>query len=119
MSRTPAGYPTVFGNKRFGVSQHVGPASYTQVGVATPPTGGDTLTAIELGLKQIEVIGPSSISQDGQYYAIPIKTNTQVNPSSCGQASVRLMWIDANTGAEVAGAVDLSGKTVLVSAVGF
>ena len=118
MSKAVTGYPTVVGDKRLGVSVHAGPASYTQIGVATPPTGGDSITAVELGLKVIEgILGPS-ISQDGQYYAVPVFTNTQVNPANPGQTSVQLMWVVAATGAQVAGATNLSAKKVRVTAIG-
>lgn len=110
-SRNVTGYPQPVGNRRECVVLHPGPASYTQITVATPPTGGDTLLATEAGLKAIDWASPG-LSDNGQYIAYPIFTNTQASPRSAAQVSIPVIWTVAAGGAEVAGGVDLSGRTV-------
>ena len=82
------------------VIDYIGPASYVQVAGS-----GDTLTAKDIGLKNIYAIPPSN-SGDGLdvVYAL-INTNKAVQ-------SAELMWVVIATGAEVAGAVVLSAKHV-------
>ena len=47
-------FPQSFGSKRAQIALLTGPASYTQVTVATPPTGGQALLATNYGLKSID-----------------------------------------------------------------
>lgn len=107
-------YPAPPGNKNESVIDWTGPASYTQVTVATPPTGGDAITPAAFGLQRFERIegGPSD---NGQYIAIPI-----MSPYNPGQTTptATLLWITAATGAQVAGAVDLSARKVRLWARG-
>jgi hypothetical protein len=88
-----------------------GPSSYTQVTAGTPPalaTGGDQISAAAFGLKTIEdMVG--GISWDGTYEAIPYRISLTV---------WGLYWRVLSTGAQVAGAVDLSTSTVRLSAKG-
>jgi len=116
MARTTVSgdYPIVAGNRKMSVIDHAGPSSYTQVSVATPPTGGDTVNASEFGLKFIEcllVMGSDNGAYDGT--AFPLAG--QFQPST----SVILEWVTAHTGAEVAGATNLSARTMRLLAIGY
>lgn len=109
-----ADFPAVPGNKPFTIVDIPGPASYTQVGVATPPTGGVTINAADIGLTNIEffmVLG----SDNGQYGGEPIIDSTFLGR---GAATVRFLAYVLNTGAQVTGATDLSGRTFRVFAFG-
>jgi len=103
------GFPVSVGANIMSILDHKGPASYTQLGVATPPTGGDVLTAAECGMKYIDAVS-SQLSDDGQYSVDATET--------IGGASevvlVRLIWMIAHTGAEAAGAANLSARTVRI-----
>jgi hypothetical protein len=113
-------YPTSFGNVRAAVITLVGPASYTQY--TAPSTGGqDVQVGPESGLKVIDWISPRAITQDGLHEAVvqQIESDT-VNGVSLGNAKFILKWYVVTTGAQVAGAVDLSavGKTVRFLLIG-
>jgi hypothetical protein len=102
-----ADFPQAVGNRMVSLVDHKGPASYAQIGVATPPTGGDVLTAAECGMKFISAVS-GQISDDGQY-------SVEATPTVAagGEATqVRLGWSVFATGAQVAGAVNLSARTV-------
>lgn len=106
-------YPAVPGNKPMAVSTVAGPASYTQVTTGTTPTGGQTIQAKDLGLVSIQTMQVSG-SDNGQYGCHVIYPG---NPQR-GVSSVILEWFTLATGAQVAGAVDLSGRTVRITALG-
>ena|SRR5579872_2439517 len=107
-------YPQALGSRRISVIDHVGPASYTQVTVATPPTGGDIVQASEFGLKYLEAVLVEG-SDNGAYDGAAFPLSGQLQPST----SVALEWITAHTGAEVAGATNLSARTMRLLAIGF
>ena len=111
---TLPGSPQGIGDKYESVFTHAGPASYTQIGVASPPTGGDVIKAVEAGLKFFEFV-ESSLSDDGQY---TIEISHAVGDQSL-VASVVAIWCVAATGAQVNGGVNLSGRTVRLRARGF
>lgn len=119
------GYPQPgLGNKRVSTFIHTGPASYVQVAVAVPPTGGDPVTDTEAGGRYIEAFLGDSVSDNGQFRveAIPSAGNpSQAQPNGgtvgCPQRTWLLRWIVAATGAEVAGAVNLAGRTVRLTVV--
>ena len=105
-----AGGQQTFNDRRFVLTQHTGPASYTQI---TPgaqpaqPTGGDTISAAACGLDQIEaviVLGDSSGKYTGCCFTPPVA----LNGSGAFTKSMILQWIVSATGAEVAGAANLS-----------
>src|SRR6266436_4470511 len=101
------GYPQGWGDRYISVVDHKRPASYTQIGIATPPTGGDVLTAAECGLKFISAVN-GGISDDGQF-------SVEASMTAGGGAEVaqvRLLWSVATTGAQVAGATNLSARTI-------
>ena len=106
-------FPQSFGQKRVQIALLTGPASYTQVTVATPPTGGQSLKSTDYGLKFIDfAIG--GVSDDGQYEVVLTPT---VNTPT-GQASWTAIWKVAHTGAEVTGTTNLSARTVRVFLIG-
>jgi hypothetical protein len=104
-------YPQVPGSKLEVLTMVDGPSSYTQITPGTPPTGGQTLNAKDVGLGTIDFVFPGT-SDNGTYIVYPIWT-TQSAGVKPGQAtSVQLMWITAATGAQVSGATNLSGRSV-------
>lgn len=101
------GFPQGLGDRYFSILDHKGPAAYAQIVVATPPTGGDVLTAAECGLKFIDAVN-GGISDDGQFAV-------EATPTVGGGGEVtqaRLLWSVAATGAQVAGATNLSARTI-------
>ena len=119
-----ADFPQPWGNKRVSCFYHAGPASYVQMAVATPVITGDAVTDTEAGLKYIEYIF-GGISDNGQYRveAVPGGGNPsqpQPRPGTVGaeQRTWRLRWEVIATGAEVAAAANLSGRTVRLFAIG-
>jgi hypothetical protein len=112
-------------DKKVVVTQHTGPASYTQITPGTQPaqpTGGDSISAQACGLKYIEAVmvcGDSSGKYGGYAFNPPV--NTSGNPSGQGAAATKvpLQWIVSATGAEVAGAVNLSTFQLTLVVIGF
>lgn len=119
-------FPQSFGNKRVSCWYHTGPASYVQLAVAAPPTGGDVVTDTEAGMRFFDYVW-GGISDNGQYRveAVPIAGNPsqaqgagQGGTQGAQQRSWRLRWEVIATGVETAGAVNLSGRTVRLFAIG-
>lgn len=119
-------YPQPFGNKRVSCWYHTGPASYAALVVGTPPTGGDSVSDTEAGLRYFDYIY-GGISDNGQYRveAIPSAGNPaqaqgagQGGTQGAQQRTWKLRWEVIATGAEVAGAVNLSARTVRLFAIG-
>lgn len=117
------GFPQSWGTKRVTVFYHTGPVSYVQMAIATPVITGDPLTDVEAGGRYIEAI-VGGISDNGQYRvdAVPGGGNpSQAQPNGgtvgAAQKTWRLRWEVLATGAEVAGAVDLSARTVRLTAI--
>jgi len=110
------GYPSPPGAKNESLHNVVGPASYTQVSTGSPPTGGQTVSATAFGLQYITAAWIVNGSENGQYYG-----NVFLNPTqlSGGSASITLQWITAATGAEAAGAANLSSFHLRIMAVGY
>jgi hypothetical protein len=102
------GFPAgAVGDRYMSVVDHKGPASYASIVTGTPPTGGDVITAAECGVKEITAIF-CGISDDGQY-------NVEATPTVGGggePTQFRLIWIVANTGAQVTAATNLSARTI-------
>jgi hypothetical protein len=122
--KNAVGYPTVMGNMKVGVWTHTGPTSYTQVAVATPPTGGDSLSAAELlaqgGLKYADWVTAPMGSDNGQYEVavIPIDGNSQASTGILPSRNFVLRWLVSATGAEVAPGTNLSARTVKLLGMG-
>lgn len=107
------GYPQAEGAKWGSAIEKAGPASYTQVTAATPPTGGQALEASEFGVKYLEVVF-GCLSDNGQY-------RVDFTPTKQGKHGVTagiLLWTVAAGGAEVAALTDLSARTVRLFARG-
>ena len=119
-TKTLTGYPIpgALSTRTVSIIQHVGPNPYAPVVVAAPSTGGDPITAATFGLKTIEAL-IGGISDNGQYEVVPVFTNTNTSAQAAagGQTTVNLQWRTAATGAE-AGAIDLSARTVRLTAIG-
>ncbi|SRR6266700_1224711 len=106
-------FPISTGNRRLSVITLTGPSSYTSVVVGSPPTGGQALAASQFGLKYIENVY-CSLSDDGQYsgYWTPASATKNAVVSGIFQ------WIVTDGGSEVRPTVDLSGRTIRVTAIG-
>lgn len=118
------GFPQSMGSKRISIFYHNGPVAYVQMAVATPVVTGDPVTDVEAGVRYIEQLY-GGISDNGQYRvdAVPgggNPTQAQPNGGTVGapQRTWRLRWEVLATGAEVAGAVDLSARSVRLTAIG-
>lgn len=108
------GYPQSMGDHVVSIVDHKGPASYTQITPGSPPTGGDQITAAEFGLKYIDMLWGGALSDDGTY-------EVEGSPGIASAAEPSkwfLMWITANTGAQVAGATNLSARSIRLCAIG-
>lgn len=104
------GMPFSMGGDRFWSGcEHKGPASYATLVPGTTPSGGDTIYPQEFGLKLFTRIIPC-MSNDGTYLVFGV-----VAP---GGKQAQLIWVTANTGAQVAAATNLSTLTAQISAVG-
>lgn len=117
MPRPLAGYPDAWGNKRVSIFPVVGPTSYTQY--TAPSTGGQDVRVMpNAGIKSCD-FAVGAVTTDGVHRAEVV----QIEPASYNGLTVPRMqlvlkWYVVSTGAEVAGAVDLSTKTVYIFAVG-
>jgi len=113
------GYPTSFGDKRVTIIETVGPASYTQY--TAPSTGGQDIQVDPAGGVKTIDWAMGSVSADGLHRAevVQIEAST-LRGVSLGATQLVLKWYVVATGAEVAGAVDLSaaGKTVSILVIG-
>jgi hypothetical protein len=108
------GYPQAWGDRMISMVDHKGPLSYTQIAPGAPPTGGDQITAAEFGLKFITMLWGGSLSDDGTF-------EVEGSPGVAQQGEPTkwfLMWITAATGAQVAGATNLSPRTIRLVAIG-
>ena len=109
-----------WGDRPYAIVDLAGPSSYTQVTNGTAPaqpTGGQAVTPSTFGL----VAGLEGIFQVGGStsgtYIVQAFQATGYN-QGYGNPTWILRWIVAATGAEVAGAVNLSGETVRLVAFG-
>lgn len=101
-------FPMGVGNRMMSILDHKGPASYSQLAIGTPPTGGDVLTAAECGLKFITAIS-AQIDSTGTW---AVDTSMTIGGAADGVTQVRLAWIVLSTGLQAAGAANLSTGTV-------
>jgi hypothetical protein len=100
-----------WGDRPYSPIDWQGPTSYTQVTTGTPPTGGQAITpsafGLTAGLEGIFMVGAST---SGTYGVVAMQATAynkgQPNPTWI------LLWYVLHTGAEVAGAVNLSAETV-------
>jgi hypothetical protein len=108
------GFPTDVGGKRLSCIDHAGPASYSQVVTGSPPTGGDTVTAVEFGMKWLDAVWGCALSDDGQYEVELSPAGSANEPSS-----FIAEWIIAATGAQVNAATNLSARKIRLMAIGY
>jgi len=107
-------YPAPPGGRLEGVATHAGPASYVEIVVASPPTGGDTLNANEFGLKFFDSVEVLGCSDDGQFSAYPVwNKGIRSRPSS-----VKLLWFTADGGVEVVATTNLSARSLRIRVTG-
>jgi hypothetical protein len=106
-----------WGDRPYSVIDWPGPASYSQVSEATPPTGGQAIdpTAFGLvaGLEGIFMVGASTT---GTYGVVAMQAGGQ-QPGLPNPAWI-LLWYNLHTGAEASGAANLAGETVRLIAFG-
>jgi hypothetical protein len=99
------GVSDVFGGHYYSPLDYAGSASYVQ--------GGDSIGATSFGFNSSIQTLIGSVSHSGTYRVDP-------RPLTSGiQTQWQLVWIVVATGLEVAGAVNLSGETVRLSAIGY
>ena len=105
------GYPTTLGSKRLALlpNRRPGPSAYTQV-TTGPLAGGDVVNAVDFGFKFIENID-GGITSDGLFRVEPIMADAPAK-------SVILRWTVVATGAQVAGAFNLSASFINLIALG-
>lgn len=117
MNDTPLpGNPTVWGNKKSEVVEHIGPDSYT--------TGGETFDAKHLGwggfewvdLPHGEKVATLGNTYSGDYFVRVIYSTTSAVNGVL--SSVKLQWFVAATGLEVAGSTDLSAEVIRMLVTG-
>jgi len=112
-SENVADFPQGWGNRMVALVDHKGPASYASIVTGTPPTGGDSLTAAECGLKYISAV-LGALSDDGQY-----AVDATMTVGAEGEVTkVILGWAVFNTGAQVTAATNLSARTVRLLVIG-
>src|SRR5580704_1656730 len=78
-----AGFPQSWGSKIVSIIDHKGPASYATFASGIPPTGGDSISAAEAGMKFIDAVIPLGLSDNGAYqvWATPGIGNASEVPS--------------------------------------
>jgi len=99
------GYPDYVGKRTILCGSGVGPSSYTQLA-----SGGDVIQPPQFQ-NYIDVLFPA-LTLSGTYIVYPFPT--AVGP----RATWALMWVTRSTGAEVAGATDLSAEKVQLGGFG-
>lgn len=97
-----------------------GPASYTVMVIGTPPTGGQTVFATDMGFREVhsvEIMG----SDNGQYDAVSY-VNTgpsgSGNPPKRAGTQFQLQWFAAAGRTEVTAATNLSARTMRLVVTG-
>jgi hypothetical protein len=117
MSRPRDGYPTPIGSSLLSIFPVTGPASYTQY--TAPSTGGQEVNLLpQSGVKTADQAF-GAVTTDGVHRAevVQIEAST-VNGQTLANSRLILKWYVVATGAEVAGAVDLSTKTAYITVIG-
>jgi hypothetical protein len=110
-------YPDAFGAHRASMFSVAGPASYTQY---TAPATGGQVVAVEpnAGMKVADYVW-GGVTRDGLHRVEVVAYEpASIRGVTVPRAQIRLKWYVVATGAEVAGAVNLSTKTVDLFAIG-
>lgn len=106
-------YPQVPGTRLETVANVKGPASYTVITPGNPATGGTLVSAKDLGLVSISDVFCMT-TDDGQYTGTAVFAGQPSLTVPRSFSSFLIRWVVGSTGAEVAGAVDLSARTLRV-----
>lgn len=117
MLRPKEGYPDSFGAKRASVFPVAGPASYAQY--TAPTTGGqDVQVSGPSGLKMVDYcLGGITVSGLYRVEVVQIEAST-LNGVPVAGSQIVLKWSVVATGAQVAGAVNLSAEIVYLFGFG-
>lgn len=110
-------WPDVFGAHRASIMSIAGPASYTQY---TAPSTGGQVVQIEpnAGMKIADQVF-NAVSRGGTHRAEVVQYEAgNIRGVTVARAQVRLKWYVIATGAEAAGAANLSAQTVDLFVVG-
>lgn len=110
-------YPDVFGAHRASLFTITGPASYTQY---TAPTTGGQVVPVEpsAGMKVADYVW-GGVSRAGTHRAEVVGYEPgNIRGVTVPRAQIRLKWYVIATGAEVAGAANISAQTVELFAIG-
>jgi len=100
-----------WGDRPYALIDLAGPASYTQITPGSPPTGGQALAPANFGLSAgLEGIVMVGCSSSGTYGVVAMQT-TSYNQGA-NNTTWALLWYVLATGAQVAGATNLSGEVV-------
>jgi hypothetical protein len=106
------------GDRMMSIVDVTGPTSYTQITPGVPPagpTGGQVLSAQNVGLKVIELV-ICGLDNSGTYTVdgarLPVAQGAEF-PNS-----IALIWVTAASGAQVAGATNLSTFTTRMAFIG-
>ena len=103
-------YPKVPGDSFWSLVDVEGPASYVPITTGNPPTGGQPVTASDCGLREFDwVQSMGASSAFNAVVAIPLPGNLGL---------IRVMWITAATGAQVAPGANLAGRFARLLAIG-
>ena len=97
-------FENTVGALRETVFKHTGPASYS--------TGGETITAAQLGLKSLISVQVSGDST-GAYFTVAKVPATKFS------SSFVIIWQNVSDGAEVTATTNLSASTVTIRALGY
>lgn len=111
------GYPQSVGAKFHGMADISGPASYSQY--TAPSTGGQDVDVFpNFGVKFVDQ-AYGAVSEDGTHRAevVQIESSTVLG-QTLGRTRLVLKWYVVASGAEVAGAFDLSEQTVRIKVEG-
>jgi hypothetical protein len=124
------GYATSFGNKRYSVWPHSGPASYTQITAVAgtvPVTGGDSVQAVQANMSRFDKLEGGQ-TDDGAFTVRAIPVTPSTPQQSAPSKTYALQWISNVTatigghaqtaGAEAVAGTNLSAEIVRLSAVG-
>lgn len=109
------GYPDSWGAQRASIFGHAGPASYVQITSVpgtVPVTGGDTVQAVEAGMKFFDKVEGGQ-TDDGAFTvrAIPVTPSQLVGGPS---TTYKLQWI-ANFSGAFGGQMQVAGTEVIAA----
>lgn len=110
-------YPDIFGAHRASLFTIAGPASYTQY---TAPSTGGQVVPIEpnAGMKVADLV-TGAVSRAGTHRAEIVGYEpANIRGVTVPRAQIRLKWYVIATGAEVAGAANISTQSVDLFAIG-